>query len=288
MTLKRIYTVNLGYSGSSFSAYLMGLHPKIYSVHQPKVNTTPLLWTPKKSDVDKNVGHNLGKLWKKSPDDFFSINKDNMDSIVGLSELYNDRESYISNLMKDKSEGIYHESANNLFPLMNIYKSPDTKFIHLVREPVEWITRTLSIQNKGDYIKNIVNHRNPAFSSGTNDVECVANLWYNINSMIYDISKRNQDNWKCITLSDIREEPSVVWPNVFEFLELDPPPIDFKNINNRADKLDKVRPNDTFSLRGVKNTKKNQVKTDFSNEIYNNMKYITDRCIPLWETLKKL
>lgn len=286
--LKRVYTANLGYSGSSFIAYVLGLHKDIYSVHQPRIPIHyDYFWTPKEKEVSRNVGHNLGKIWINDKEEFLSINWQNSNKIPKLQEILISREKYITDLMEKKQNKIYHESANSLFPLLNIYKSENTKFINLVRNPQDWIKRSLATVNPGDYASSRVFYRNPAFCEGNSDVECVANLWKNINSMILDISDRNRDNWINITLDQVRDEPEKVWPNVFRFLDLETPSIDFKSINKKTKEMGAIRPNDTFFYRNVHNSKKSEARWDPTEEMEKNSDVIDNICSQLWKEINE-
>ena len=286
--LKRVYTANLGYSGSSFIAYVLGLHEEIHSVHQPRVPVHfGYFWTPSKESASKNVGHNLGKLWMKDKQEFLSIDWQSSNKIPNLQNCLINREQYISNLMKDKPGEIYHESANSLFPLLNIYKTEGTKFINLVRDPWDWIKRSLANVNPGDYVNDRVHHRNAAFHNGECDVECVSNLWKNINSMILDISDNNRENWINITLDQVRDEPEKVWPKVFEFLELEPPPVDFKNINKETKEMGPIQPNDTFFRRNIHNSKKKGARWDPTEEMTKKSDLIDSICTPLWKEINE-
>ena len=288
MTIKKIYTANLGYSGSSFIAYVMGLHEKIYSVHQPKVNL-PELWTPTIESAKNNVGHILGKIWLDNKDEFFSIDKNNLDSISGLEKFLKKREDYVQSVI-EKTGKIYHESANSLFPFLNLKKDENTKFIHLARDPYEWIERAITIQNPNDYLDKKVHHRNLHFATGKTNLECAANIWLNINTLIRDIASKNKENWHTITLTDIRENPAIAWPKVFKFLNIEPPDVDFENINNITDKMGSVQPNKTFTKRPVKNSKSQYVKVEYiayyDRLLKENKSTITEICGPLWQEIQ--
>ena len=103
--------------------------------------------------------------------------------------------------------------------------------------------------------------------------------------MIQDIASNNKENWITITLTEIKNTPEIVWPKVFDFLELESPDVDFKTINSKTKQMGSIKPNDTFANRNVHNSKENQVKHDFSKEISKNMDYIENTCFPLWEKI---
>ena len=268
----KIYIANTGRCGSSFIAYALGQSSKIFGAHQPKVNTHPLMW-----NTADNVLHELGDLWLKDKNEFLSLTRDKVKKGSKLHKVLKMRDAYV-NKYKNK---IYAESANNLFPLMNVYKEPGTKFIHLIREPVEWCKRNLPMYSPGTLPKRL--DRNPSFVKGENDLEYMANIWLHINAMIDDISDANPDNWFVLKTSDFVKTPQQSFEAMYKFLDIPMPKVDYAALSKGSAK-NVSKPNDTFKKRAVKNSHDKERKYGkHYTHLFENDNYITDITHGLWD-----
>lgn len=267
----KIYIASTGRCGTSFIAYALDQAPQIFGAHQPKVNTHPLMWNTANNEL-----HKLGDMWLSDKSEFLSLTRDKVKKGSNLDQVLEMRDVYI-NKYKDK---VYAESANNLFPLMNLYKEPGTKFIHLIREPVEWCKRNLPMYAPGSLPKRL--DRNPSFVKGNSDIEYIANIWYYINAMINDISDANPENWFVLKTSDFVESPQKSFEALYKFLDIQMPEINYESLSKNSAK-NVSKPNDTFKKRSVRNSHQSERKYDehYSN-IFEKDTYIVSRTKDLW------
>lgn len=273
-----IYTASTGRCGTSFIAYALGLSNKIWSAHQPSINTHPLLWNQKDTEL-----HKLGNIWLQNPNEFFSIKGEKVKEYPKLLQAIKLRKDWINkNCPKGK---VYAESANSLFPLMHLYANESTKFIHLIREPKTWVKRNLPMYKPGS-LKNRLD-RNPSFVKGKTDIQQISWTWYYINAMIFDIAKRNPSNWMLITTNDFKNNATQTFKSLFDFLEIDSPKVDWEKISSSAGDTAK-QPNKTFKNRPVQNSHQKERAWDkHYQQVFTDMSQVDKICYPLWKDINK-